>query len=244
MRNIKLLHIYYISVFILLFFPSCEQDIEFQYEKKSITSESFEMCSSQECPYIEVRYLTFKTPQLLEEPVSQWIFKTIASSLNQENTTSQNLDDLLQTFINNAQTGYPETITLSDTHEFSAEVEMLYTSNDIVSIRYYADIFDGGAHGFYQEFFANFDPKTGQFFQFTDILNEDFYAFAKARLSQSYPNEVFVISPDSFTDTILQIGFDKEGMILLYKDPAIFPPAENDYRISIPLSDADDYLNF
>lgn len=227
-----------------IFLISCEQDIDFQYEEKIVTSENLEICAAQECPTIEVRYVSFKVPKSLEKSISGWTLATIASSLNQENAAPQNLGHILETFINNAQTGYPETITLSNSHEFVAEVVLLYTSNELVSLRYYADVFDGGAHGFYQERYANFDPKTGDLFMPNDLVNEAFYAFAQAQFATSYPKSIFEIAPASFAQSILQLGFTQEKVILLYKDPTLFLPEEQDYKITIPWSDAKRYLNF
>lgn len=244
MRKIKPTSFYYTSIFILLFFLSCEQDIEFQYEEKNITSTSFDICATQKCPHIDVHYITFEAPHLLKKPVSQWITETVAASLNQNSSASQSLTSVFQVFINNAQTGYPESITLSDSHEFLAEIAIAYTSNDIVSMRYYATIFTGGAHGFEQELLANFNPQTGALIIPEAIVNNDFYTFANTEFIRSFPNEIIDISPVSFADGTLQIGFNKEGMILLYNDPTIFSPSDKDMSISIPWSDAEDLLSF
>lgn len=234
-----------LSILCAAFFTSCEQDIDFQYTPRTLSNVDFEVCETQECPTIDVRYISFTQPESIIRSVDQWIETSISKTLLENTTPQQSINDAITRYITNSQNGYPETTEYSAAHEFTADFAVSYASNKVVSLVYYSYLFDGGAHGFDKTVYVNFDPKKGVRYGSERLVTEEFSVFAKAEFQRNYPNIPFEIDSQSFTEeSPYQLGFTENGIILLYTDEYAIPISDENYELIIPWNIAEEYLTF
>ena len=122
----------------------------------------------------------------------------------------------------------------------------LFTKNgDIITLKYTGDGFSGGAHGYYYEFYKNFDLKTNKTIQLKDILTT-----TDAKIWDPIMMMNFLKSKD-FTQDLLfdkriplnnNFYFDKTNLHFVYGQYEIAPYAAGIINIDIPFSEISQYL--
>jgi hypothetical protein len=130
--------------------------------------------------------------------------------------------------------------------EATFDGEVTYQSSEVVSIALSSYSFTGGAHGNMDITFLNFNPQTGSLFKFNDIINNK-EGFTK--LVKKYFKKEISSSTDSdngfFEDSFQlpeNIGFNEEGIILLYNTYEIASYAQGITEFTIPYEEMDTFL--
>lgn len=122
----------------------------------------------------------------------------------------------------------------------------MYQSPYVVSIAMTSYTNTGGAHGMVVVSFLNFDVKTGNLIE-NDALINDLSAFKE--LAKTYFNQEIegkrdlYFEPENFT-LPANIGFNDDGLILLYNSYEIAPYSTGLTEFTIPYETIEGYLNF
>jgi hypothetical protein len=130
--------------------------------------------------------------------------------------------------------------------EAQIDGEVMYQSADVISISITNYLNTGGAHGNLTISFLNFNAQTGKLLKNEDLF-EDYLAFTT--LAKTYFNEEIAdkkdqyFEPDNFK-LPENIGFNEEGVILLYNTYEVAPYSSGITEIHIPWEDLQTTLNF
>lgn len=157
--------------------------------------------------------------------------KSIEESINKFNTE-------YNSFISN----FPE-----NTQKWEAQIdgEVLFKSEEIISISLTSYINTGGAHGNLNISFLNFDVLTGELIENHKLFSnvKAFKTIAKKYFDDEVEGENILIENCAF-QLPKNIGFSDEGIILLYNINEIAPYITDIIEFTIPIEKAKPYLIF
>ena len=130
--------------------------------------------------------------------------------------------------------------------EAQIDGELMYQSSDVISLSITTYMNTGGAHGNLNISFLNFNAQTGKQLRNEDLL-EDYLAFTS--LAKKYFEEEIsdkkelYFEPDNFK-LPENIGFNEDGVILLYNTYEVAPYATGITEIYIPWKELRNSLNY
>ena len=148
--------------------------------------------------------------------------------------------------VNSFSAGYIELIeNFEGTPEWEAMIsaDVSYEDAQLLSIRMQSYLFTGGAHGFEEVRFINFDKRRGRVIEginmFTNFapvltLSEDLFRIAQAIPMEGDINSTgFMFEGDRFhlPETI---GFDSHGMVLYYNQYEVASYADGPITVTLP----------
>lgn len=143
--------------------------------------------------------------------------------------------------------------SLSFSYEADTYMEIIYQSNDLISIDLNFYLFTGGAHGYGGTRFLNFDRSTGKQFSmeelFTDIKPLEEIAEKMIREQYQIPADQninatgFWFENDQF-HLPKNIGFTENEILLVYNQYEIASYAEGSISLSVTKSDLMPYIKF
>lgn len=150
--------------------------------------------------------------------------------------------DAFNTEYTNFIKDFPES---SSPWEAQIDGELMYQSDEVVSIAITSYINTGGAHGNTAISFLNFDTSNGK--QITNkALFKDIKALqklAKPFFDAEVKDKSILFEPKTFS-LPANIGFSDDGLILLYNTYEIAPYASGIIEFKIPFEKINDYLVF
>lgn len=171
-----------------------------------------------------------------------------ALSFSEENLDSLQLEEAIFKF-------QEEYATFKSDYEESAMVweamfdgEVIYQSEDVITLAINGYTNTGGAHGNMDISLYNFDTYTGDILEIKDLVS-DMEGFSE--LVESYFNKEIDTDKDVerseffFGDPFhlpANIGFNDEGVLILYNVYEIASYAQGITEFTIPLEEAKDYL--
>lgn len=130
--------------------------------------------------------------------------------------------------------------------EASFDGEITYQSSEIVCIAFSSFSFTGGAHGNTDITLYNFNPETGNILKFDEIINDKkgFTELVKTYFKKEIGIEndyedVFFGNDFSLPENI---GFNENGVIILYNVYEIASYAQGVTEFTIPYKDVNKYL--
>lgn len=133
--------------------------------------------------------------------------------------------------------------------ELNIETELLYQSQDIITIAISVYEFKGGAHGNEKIKFLNLNAKSGQVLNQNDIVKkmDAFYTLAQKHFVKSLEvEEDNLTMEDFFFGKPFQlpenIGFSDDGLVLLYNAYEIASYNQGYTEFIIPFDDVESYL--
>lgn len=140
------------------------------------------------------------------------------------------------------KTDFPESPEL---WEAQIDGEVLSQSADLISISITSYINTGGAHGTMHISLLNFNTETGEEVVNTNLFNdaEGFKKVAKTYFDNVIKDKVLLDDSRSFK-LPENIGFNNEGVILLYNTFEIAPYASGIIEFMVPFDEAASYLVF
>lgn len=126
------------------------------------------------------------------------------------------------------------------------DIDLHFTSNNILTLKQDYYEFAGGAHGINGLYYFNYNPKTGQQLEnnalFDDVVA--FTAFAKTKFIKTHgPINQYWFEGDVFR-LPKNIGFGPEGMLFFYNVYEIAPYAEGSFELTFTWQEIEDYLSF
>ena len=188
-----------------------------------------------------------------DKTIAQSINKTVLSVVNSnldvsdleenKNLSTKELINQFNTEYETFKTDFPESAI-----EWDAQIdgEVMYHSAGIISIVITSYQNTGGAHGLLHITFLNFDVETGE-----ALKNEELFADLSGfkQLAKQYFNEEIAdkkdsyFEPENFTLPV-NIGFDDDGLFLLYNSYEIAPYSTGLTEIHIPYEEVSMMLNY
>ena len=135
--------------------------------------------------------------------------------------------------------------------EATVEGVVALESDELLSLKLDGYIFTGGAHGFTRTRYLNFDKKSARELDnrdlFRDLPGLEALAEAAFRDSQGIASDAEINSTGfMFEDNQFRlpdtIGFEAEGLVLLYNPYEVASYADGPVRVVIPYADANPYL--
>ena len=133
--------------------------------------------------------------------------------------------------------------------ELDIETELVYQSEDLITIAISTYEFKGGAHGNDQIKFLNLDAKTGQVLKLQDLIenNDEFKALAKSHFVKALQlKDTTINMEDFFFGEPFQlpenIGYSDDGLVLLYNVYEVASYDQDYIEFVIPFEELDSYL--
>ena len=135
-----------------------------------------------------------------------------------------------------------------EAHPWDAQIdgEVMYQSYEVISISLSSYLNTGGAHGNLTITFLNFNAKTGNLIKTEELFNNmnAFEKIAKTYFEDTTEGENDILfDPQSF-QLPQNIGFNDQGIILLYNTYEVAPYSTGIIEFTIPFEEVSALLNF
>ena len=122
-------------------------------------------------------------------------------------------------------------------------MKVFSNQNDILTISYENDGFSGGAHGYYNILFKNFDLKTNAVIQLSDIFKDinkvDWNKILMKNFKNPDQKEMLLVDKIPVNNNFY---FDSQNITFVYNQYEITAYAAGVVGISIPFSELKPYL--
>lgn len=243
-------------LFITLLFTACQDEkkpaeLPLRFEKETIIKKEGNNCDTADydCTIISLEVLTAKGPEEVAQRINRVLKEHVITTISsEEHSTITNLEDLTSTFINDYKKA-AESFSSEPPWEAYLNESIYRKDEELLSIGVTTEIFSGGAHGYKNLSFLNFDPQTGEQLSWKDIFNPGFKAHVEKRFrrDQNIPAEEninstgFWFENDAF-HLPANIGFTDEQVILVYNSYEIAPYADGDFYMEIPIEEVRPFM--
>jgi len=227
-------------IFCFMLFNSCEEELKISFIEVNITTENNDS--------VEINIPEAIGDVTIAEAINSEINHTVMSELQMgdaETITSKSVEESIDTFnkeYKNFMNDFPDSAQVWD-----AEIdgEVIYQSNEIISVSITSYVNTGGAHGIFHLSFLNFNAETGERIPNGNLFNDivAFNKMAKTYFDASIKDKSTLFEKDNFTLPV-NIGYTEEGLILAYNVYEIAPYSTGLIDFTIPYEEADDYLVF
>ena len=223
----------------LFFFFACNEEVKPLEFETSVIDNSYKAD-------IEVAFDKAKTNSEIAQKVNTAITSEIMKSIpNSE--THKTVEEALKAFdtdFTNFKNEFPDS---EQTWALAIETEVLYKTENIITMGLSAYSDAGGAHGNDSIQFLNFNAETGELYSneelFSDI--EGFKKLAETYFLDHMKNEGSNISEFFFGKSFQlpeNIGFNEEGVILLYNVYEIASYNQGYTEFVIPMENVQEFL--
>ncbi|MDX1315924.1 MAG: DUF3298 and DUF4163 domain-containing protein [Xanthomarina gelatinilytica] len=233
--------IFIYAIIISLISQTCKEEktVEFQEVTKTTTNNKL----------LEIHIPEASGNDDISKNINSSIHQHVINSLNIKDTEApalKTIEESIDAFNNEYESfksDFPETIIA---WEAQIDGEVMYQSADVISLSITTYMNTGGAHGHLNVSFLNFNAQTGKMLKNEDLF-EDYLAFTK--IAKTYFDEEIAdkkdlyFEPDNFT-LPENIGFNEEGIILLYNTYEIAPYSSGMTEIQIPWEELQTSLNY
>lgn len=229
------------TLIISLLSQTCQEEKTLEFKEINVTTTTNKI--------VEINIPEAFGDQEVSDKINKRINQVIISSLTTNDkieTSSLTISETIDLFnkeYNAFKTDFPDSVM-----EWDAQIdgEIMYQSDEIVSIAITTYLNTGGAHGNLVIKFLNFDVYTGK-----QLKNEDLFQnyLSFTEIAKEYFNEEIAdkkelyFEPDNFK-LPENIGFNEEGAILLYNTYEIAPYSSGITEINIPWNELQSSLNY
>jgi len=228
--------------FTLLTFFSCEEETSLTFsEINSIYNES---------TTIEINIPKAEGNNDISNAINSTLENNIIKTLNfsENNSNDLKLDDAIKVF----ETDYIEFKNdFQESNlvwEASFDGEITFQSTEVVCIAFSSFSFTGGAHGNTNITLYNFNPQTGNILKFDEIFN-DKKGFTEL-VKRFFKKETGLENENDYEDAFFgndfslpeNIGFNNNGIIILYNVYEIASYAQGVTEFTIPYKDVNEFL--
>lgn len=226
------------------FFGCAEEPKLLEFENKTI--------ENHEGAIIDINYAVSLNPSAVSDSINLKTSSYIIAVLDvmEQNDTITTINSAVQAFNNEYlefKSGFPDS---AQQWEANITTEANYQSENLVCIPIRSYLDTGGAHGNEQISFLNFDKNTGKSLKFSDVITNEkefktlaethFRTFAQidedAQIEDYFFGEGFQLPEE--------IGFNSEGIILLYNVYEIASYAQGITEFLIPYEEVNTHLNY
>lgn len=239
-----------------LIFSSCQDDkkpkeLPLRFEKESFIKKAGQNCEVEDydCTIISLEVIKAKGAPKVSEEINQALEEHVIGLIaSEENPEIENLEELTNNFITDYQKA-AESFSEEPAWEAYVNESVYKKSENLLSIGVTTEIFSGGAHGYKNLTFMNFNPKTGEKLSWQDIFTDEFKDFVEEKFRKEYeiPAEENINSTGFWFENDkfhlpANIGFSDENVILTYNIYEIAPFADGDFYMEIPMEEARPFL--
>ena len=247
----------YMQVLLLFFlFTACKnepkvKEIPLHFEPVSVIKKSGQGCLSDDfdCTIISIDVPKAIGGKDISRKINATLKKHIFSlAFSEEPSEATSYEAYAKEFIANQQQTAEE---FNESIPWRAIVtgQLIFESEDLLSIAIDSEIFTGGAHGYRSISFFNFDPNTGKQLEHRDLFTKEFMKYAESAFRTQYD----IPQGESINSTGLwfendrfslphNIGFDGENILLVYNSYEVASYAEGEFRLEFPLEEVRPYL--
>jgi hypothetical protein len=223
---------------ILLIF-ACQSDKSLEFTQKTIDSQACE-----DCPHVQINIPEASQRTLLGRNINTAIREEIIELLDyDEEGNATGIEEAIEDFTAGWRTlaeNFPEELA---PWEATVLAQTSYENSQLLSLRFEAYLFTGGAHGYTTTRFLNFNKETGE-----EVDALDFFSNRSKleEVAESAFRKTFEISADSAINSTgfmfeentyylpEQIGFSPEGLTLLYNPYEVASYADGPLTVVIP----------
>jgi hypothetical protein len=231
---------YSFIIMILMAFTSCKKDIQLTFDDAKI-----EQSTNAE---IEINYPKAEGTPEIADAINKDIEAFIVSELNMTETDNEllTLPKVVEQFDNEYKAFKLEFGESSQAWTANVDGEVAYQSEQVICVSLESYLDTGGAHGNGNIAYLNFNPKTGELLKLDDIVKD--VAGFKILAESYFKNETDTKEQveDYFFGEGFQLpanlGFDKNGIILLYNNYEIASYAQGITKFTIPYEEAKAFL--
>ena len=233
--------------FLALVFCGCTTEL-FEPQPCSFSEGDLSSCVSRDCPNITIDYLLYPPQNNREIQLNKAITSFIAASLYLEDPTQEptalTIPAAAKGFVDSYWRDHAEFPDLAAAYFVEASVTETYRDDLFLSLEFKQYKYTGGAHGYHDVSYINFDKKTGKkltnqsLFKHYDALSE--FAEIEFRKAFAIPQKsninanYFWFNGDAFTMPS-SLGFVKDSLVLHYNQQEIASYTDTPVILSIPL---------
>ena len=232
----------YISLICLaLILFSCENETKITFQEVGITAKGNSIVSIN----IPEASGTIEIANNVNETISNTI-KSILNFGEIGEYSNESIEDLIIKFndeFNTFNNDFPDSV-----QEWDAQIDgdVMYQSSEVISIALTSYINTGGAHGILTITLLNFNSETG-----IQISNNNLFSdlgkiknISKPYFKKTINDEnVSVFNEDEF-ELPTNIGFEEDGILMLYNAYEVAPYATGIIQFTIPFNEIDSFLVF
>ncbi|CAH8282954.1 uncharacterized protein DUF3298 [Mariniflexile fucanivorans] len=229
-----------LSVGLLCFMLSCNEDLKTTFLDTKITTANNKLVEINVPKAIENNQITTQ--------INNEINNTVIAALQtgeEDTATSSTIEESITTF-NNEYTAFNKDFPdVSQPWEAQIDGEVMFQSPKIISIAITSYVNTGGAHGITHISFLNFESSTGKRIENTNLIKNKkaFENVAQTYFKDAITEEDVIFEPNTFK-LPANIGFNDEGVILLYNQYEIAPYSTGIIEFTIPIEKVTKYLAF
>ena len=231
-----------------LAFSSCKnepeaKEIPLHFEEEVLRKTVGEGCNSEEmtCTSIAINSIKAVGPPVIAEEINHTIEEYIIKAVSaEEHPKISSLEELAENFISD----YLETsqkFTQEPGWKAYVDAHILDSSATILSIEITSEVYEGGAHGYENLYFLNFNPETGALYSPEELFEPGFPEFVEKQFRKDHN----IPEKDSINSTGFRfknntfhlpknIGFDDEKVLFVYNPYEISPYASGAFYFEIP----------
>ena len=247
----------YRLLFIILLFSNCKNEPVLSFSSESFTQENLEICKDQPCSTVIIDYVKAVGDTEISEKVNTIIRAHIIDALFLGDDATPSVSDIPEAathFILAYRDHQPDFPSELDFESYEAEVTItnpfLNENRACIEIQLY--LFTGGAHGYGGTSFINFDVQTGEEIKTKDLFinYDEFEAFAETKFKEAHDISLkdninasgFWFDNDNFY-LPESLGFDDQGLIVIYNQYEIASYAEGPILLKIPFVEVLPFLD-
>lgn len=226
---------------LILIFTSCVEESEITFNEVEISPEGNSIVS--------INIPKAEGEGGISSKINTTLYNAISKSLSfgeEDEGSEKSLEDQIQNF-NEEYFAFKKEFPES-TQEWEAQIDgdLMYRSNEVISIALSSYINTGGAHGILTISFLNFDTETGLQLENEQLFND---MEAVKSIAQLHFND-FISENEKMVFELAQfslpqnIGFEEEGIVMLYNVYEVAPYASGIIQFTIPYDEISSYLNY
>lgn len=241
---------------IILLLSACQDEKEtpekpLRFDQETIVKKAGENCDTADydCAVISLEILKAKGPEEIASRINNsleaHVIKLISS---EENPQAKDLKELTNTFISDYQKA-AESFSEEPPWEAYVNQSIYLQDHKMISIGITTEIFSGGAHGYKNLTFLNFDPSSGKTYSWRNIFKPEFKDLVeeKFRGKQGIPPEDNINSTGFWFENDVfhlpvNIGFSDDKVILIYNSYEIAPYASGDFLLELSRDEVEPFL--
>ncbi len=228
-----------------------KKPVPLRFEKESLVKKAGENCDTADydCSVITLDVVRARGASEISQKINRNLDAHVIQLVSsEEDEEISSLEELSEKFLSDYRDAAE---SFSEEPPWEAYVnENIYLRTDsIVSVGISMEIFSGGAHGYKNLTFYNFDPRTGEKLGINDIFEPEFLGFVEERFrrEQKIPEADNINSTGFwFEDNTFHlpenIGFSEDRVILVYNAYEIAAYAAGEILMEIPIEEVRPFI--
>ena len=246
---------YWCLFFLTFAFCGCTSEL-FLPQPQSFSQEDLPLCVSRDCPKIAIEYLLYTPQNNREKQLNKAINSFIAASLYLEDPTKEptalTTQEAAKGFVSSYWRDHAEFPDLAAEYFVEAQVTEVYRDEAVLSLEFKQYKYTGGAHGFQDISYINFNIKTGERLT-NQTLFKDYDAFKDfveitfrkkfAILPQRSINSNYFWFDDNVFTMPNSLGFNQDSLVLHYNQHEIASYRDAPVIVTIPLAQVKEFMN-